>query len=231
MKKIVGFMILIATIAGLNSCVSKKKTTDVLFVNVDTQIDFMKANGKLYVENAEEIEPTLAELTKFAKERDIKVMNTCDYHTKDSEEISDTPDFVNTFPPHCMKNTEGQKYVKATTPNNPLVFDWSKDYDITEALLGKNRNIVIRKDLFDVFAGNPHTDKIVETLNPKKVFIYGVATNVCVDFAVVGFADRGYEVYVIEDAIKELPNIPLPYETWKEKGAKFIKFDEIENYL
>lgn len=233
MKKLVEMMILITTIAGLTSCNSKKETQNILFVNVDTQIDFMKANGKLYVENAEEIEPTLEKLTTLAKEHNIRVLNTCDYHTEHSPEISDNPDFIETFPPHCMQNTEGQRYIRETDPENPLVFDWDKEYDINEETLAfeKARNIVIRKDLFDVFTGNPNTEKIVETLSPDKVFVYGVATNVCVDFAVIGFADRGYEVFVIEDAIKELPKIPAPFEQWKKKDVKFIKADEVSNYL
>lgn len=212
---------------------SEKQTNDILFWNVDTQIDFMKANGKLYVQNAEVIEPTLIQLTNFAKKHNIRVVNTCDYHNKNSQEISDNPDFIKTFPPHCMKDTEGQKFVEATMPDSPIIFDWDKEYTINKTTLNleKERNIVIRKDLFDVFAGNPNTDKIVATLAPKKVFVYGVATNVCVDFAVVGLADRGYKVYVIEDAIKELPNIPPPFGRWEIKGVEFIKANKIINYI
>ncbi len=71
-----------------------KDKTSILFWNVDTQVDFMKADGKLYVQNAEEIAPTLEKLTAFAKENNIKVVNTCDYHNENSQELSDTPDFI-----------------------------------------------------------------------------------------------------------------------------------------
>ncbi len=207
--------------------------TSILFWNVDTQVDFMKANGKLYVQNAEEIEPPLEKLTAFAKENNITVVNTCDYHNKNSQELSDTPDFITTFPPHCMENTKGQKFVAATQPEKPVIFDWSKNYSIAEIdkMLNNQRNIVIRKDLFDVFTGNPNANNIVKSLTPEKIFVYGVATNVCVDFAVIGLAKRGYKVFVIEDAIKELPNIPTPFETWKEQGITFINAEEIAKHL
>ncbi len=68
-------------------------------------------------------------------------------------------------------------------------------------------------------------------MTPEKIFVYGVATNVCVDFAVIGLAKRGYKVFVIEDAIKELPNIPTPFEAWKEQGITFINAEEITKYL
>ncbi len=233
MKKIIKMLLILTTIAAATSCNTKKANNDILFWNVDTQIDFMKADGKLYVQDAEQIEPILEKLTKLAKARNFRVVNSCDYHNEKSEELSDNPNFVTTFPPHCMENTSGQAFVPATQPENPIVFDWNKKYTIDNETLAfeKGRNIVIRKDLFDVFTGNPNTEKILQTLAPKKVFVYGVATNVCVNFAVLGLAERGYEVFVIEDAIKELPKIPAPFENWKAKGVKFIKFSEIEKHI
>lgn len=83
-----------------------KNTPPILFWNVDTQNDFMKVSGKLYVQNAEEIESTIAQLTRFAEKYNIKVLNTCDYHNKRPLELSNTPDFIATFPPHCIENTK-----------------------------------------------------------------------------------------------------------------------------
>ena len=99
-----------------------KNTASVLFWNVDTQNDFMKASGKLYVQDAEEIELTLERLTRFAKKYNIKVLNTCDFHNEKTIELSSTPDFIATFPPHCMENTEGQDFVMATKPDIAVVF-------------------------------------------------------------------------------------------------------------
>ena len=66
---------------------------------------------------------------------------------------------------------------------------------------------------------------------PKIVVVYGVTTNVCVNDAVVGLSGRVEKVYVIEDAIKELPNIPLPFENWKKLGVKIIQLNEVEKLL
>ena len=61
-----------------------------IFWNVDTQYDFMRAKGKLYVSEAEKIETNLAQLTSLAKTNGIKVVNTADWHNKHSKEISGT---------------------------------------------------------------------------------------------------------------------------------------------
>ncbi|MGZ2370836.1 isochorismatase family cysteine hydrolase [Ancylomarina sp. YFZ004] len=205
---------------------------EFLFWNVDTQFDFMNESGKLYVPGSEEILPLLQRLTSLAKEADIQVVNTADHHFTDAKELSDTPDFVNTFPSHCMADSLGARYMAETQPEEPKVIQWDKVYSNDELKkLTSFRNLVVLKDVFDVFEGNPNTQKLVKLLAPQKVFVYGVTTNVCVDCAVCGLAEQNIQVFVIEDAIKELPNIPLPFGKWDALGVKRIKFADIATYM
>ncbi len=202
---------------------------NLLFWNVDTQYDFISPNGKLYVQGAESILPVLKKITKLASDNNIKVVNTADYHYPDSKELSDSPDFINTFPQHCMADTSGADYVEETNPIYASELKWNVNYSNAELKkIASNRNIIIRKDAFDVFEGNPNTDTLLSVLNPKTVVVYGVTTNVCVDKAVMGLAQRGVRVIVIDDAIKELPNIPLPFDDWEKLGVKRINFSQLE---
>lgn len=207
--------------------------TDWLFWNVDTQVDFISPDGKLYVEGAELLKPNLQRLTELAKKKGIRVVNTADFHFEDSSELSDKPDFVTSFPPHCMANTVGADYIEETNPEKPLIFDWDTKHEIKKEVINhpKHRNIVIRKDAFDVFEGNPLTEGILKALSPKTVVIYGVTTNVCVDGAAIGLAKRVDEVLVVQDAIKELPNIPLPFDKWEKLGIGLISLKELENRM
>jgi len=206
---------------------------DILFWNVDTQIDFIEPTGKLYAKGAEKLKPVLKKITDFATLNRIRVINTCDFHLINSQELSLNPDFITTFPEHCMAGTSGAEFIVETRPEFPAIVDWMTHLAILPQLANAKqyRNIVIRKDAFDAFEGNPYTTKIVNLLNPAKVFVYGVTTNVCVDKAVCGLVQLGYKVFVFEDAIKELPNIPLPFPHWKEIGVKLIDFDKVGKYL
>lgn len=206
------------------------KSTKLIFWNVDTQYDFVEPEGKLYVQGAEKLKPTWEKITAFARNNEIKVVNTADFHYVHSAELSANPDFINTFPEHCMANTKGARYVKETLPEDPFIFDWDKGYSSLDEALTK-RNIIIRKDAFDVFAGNPYSDKILELLAPETVLVYGVTTNICVNHAVIGLAKRGKAVYVVEDAIKELPKIPLPFDSWEELGVKVIQSTQLEKLI
>ena len=204
-----------------------------LFWNVDTQEDFIDQSGKLYVPGAEEIRPVLKQITDFAKSEGIRVVNTCDYHHINSNELSSTPDFETSFPQHCLAGSSGAEFISETLPESPILIDWDLEIAIYAEFDNPERfrNIVIRKDAFDVFTGNPYTEKIVQILQPDQVFVYGVSTNVCVDKAVIGLSERGIKVFVFEDAIKELPNLPLPFEAWKTKGIHIISFSDIRKYL
>jgi nicotinamidase/pyrazinamidase len=217
----------------MNLIRGKMDLTNWLFWNVDTQIDFVYPRGKLYVQGAENLRPQWKELTELAKENSIRVVNTADYHYPNSAELDSSPDFVNTFPEHCMAGTRGADYIRETDPEDSIIFDWDKEYLITPEFFNReeHRNFIIRKDAFDVFEGNPMTDTILKQLNPDTVVVYGVTTNVCVDAAVKGLAKKVNKVYVIKDAIKELPNIPLPFDKWKKKGVEMITLAKLKNLM
>lgn len=207
--------------------------SDVVFWNVDTQFDFVSPQGKLYVPGAEILKQNWTKLTELAKSKSIRVVNTADWHYTNSAELSPNPDFIDTFPQHCMANTIGAAFIEETSPENSMVIDWDKQFSLIEVLINKEkiRNYTFRKDAFDVFKGNPFTELILNVLSPETVVVYGVTTNVCVNDAVIGLATRVKRVIVVENAIKELPNIPLPFENWKKLGVQLMSLDEVERLL
>ncbi|MFH1072667.1 MAG: isochorismatase family protein [Nanoarchaeota archaeon] len=206
-----------------------------IYWNVDTQRDFMLNNsthhGTLYIPGAESIIPNLEKLTKDAEQKNIIVVNTADYHRTDSKEISLHPDFKTTFPPHCMAGLPGASYIDETLVTDGLTVYYDDHY-VRDNMMKHFRNIIILKDDFDVFKGNPHTDTVLELLKPDRVVVYGVATNVCVDYAVMGLLLRGIDVCVPTDAIKELPNLPLEevLQKWKDARVHLTTTDEVINW-
>lgn len=209
----------------------------LIFWNVDTQKDFMNKDGALYVQGAEDIKGNLKKLTELAKQYNIIVVNTGDYHNDLSKELSDTPDFKTTFPKHCMMGTVGSEFIEETSPQPTVdkIFYVTSSYpaDLISDNLKDVRNIVIYKDKFDVFEGNQYTEEILKKLNPDAVIVYGVATNVCVNFAVLGLLAKGKKVYVVRDAIKELPNLPLDnlIGDWLKAKVVLIMADKVESLI
>src|SRR2546426_9630961 len=93
----------------------------VIFWDVDTQYDFMHADGKLYVPEAERIITNLQRLTNYAHGHGIRIVASADDHVMGHSEISDSPDWQSTFPAHCMRGTAGQMKIPETALRDPLV--------------------------------------------------------------------------------------------------------------
>jgi nicotinamidase/pyrazinamidase len=206
--------------------------SNIFFWNTDTQYDFMRNDeeyrGKLAIEGARGIEPNLERLTQFARRNNYRIVHTADVHTSEDEEISKNPDFVNTYPMHCERDTLGAEFVQASRPQEAYIVDFKENY-FSPDRIKEAREIVIYKNRFDVYSGNPHTSEIVKIISPRTIVHYGVATNVCVDQAITGSLDRGLEVIAVVDAMKGLDHLTgTPLETkkvierWQRRGARLI---------
>ena len=176
-----------------------------IFWDVDTQYDFLMPDGKLYIKGAETVLPRLEALTGLAREKGVPLLGSVDYHTAEDSEISDAPDFRDTYPPHCLAGTPGQSRVEATRPKDPLWIDSAPEDK--EALKQKVRQhldrggeVIFRKQRFDVFS-NPNVDTVLEAVRPDRIVVYGVALDVCDRFAIEGLlARRRYRVALVQDA-------------------------------
>src|SRR5262245_11720479 len=100
---------------------------DLVFVDIDTQFDFMDKGGSLYVPGAEEIVPNLRKLISFAKDRSVPVVASVDAHP------ADDPEFAQ-FPPHCVRDTPGQLKIGATVMAPSVVVPESeRDFALPES--------------------------------------------------------------------------------------------------
>jgi nicotinamidase/pyrazinamidase len=203
-----------------------------LFWDVDTQYDFMKSDGKLYVPEAESIIPVLEEVTRFAREHQIPIWGSVDYHQPDDPEISDQPDFYNTFPPHCLQGTPGWEKIEATRPQDPLWIDSQPipAERLKEMITAHPNEVFFRKQRFDVFT-NPNVIPALEVIQPAEIYVYGVALDVCDYFAIEGFLKLGkYQVFLIEDATK--PIHPEKAEEllrdWEKRGVTILQSGELK---
>src|SRR5688572_27333386 len=131
--------------------------SQVIFWDVDTQIDFMLPGRPLYVSGAEEILPQLAALTRHARAAGIRILGSEDSHSLADPEISLEPDWRSTYPPHCLAGTEGQRRVPETMPENPLYVesDALPRDELAERVRRHAGEILFRKQTFDAFR-NPN---------------------------------------------------------------------------
>ena len=83
----------------------------MIFVDIDTQRDFLEPRGSVYLEGSGEILTNLARLTTFARDRDVPVLATACWH--DPEEPNPEPE----FPPTAWSTARGPN--GSTRPAGP----------------------------------------------------------------------------------------------------------------
>ncbi len=175
-----------------------------VFIDVDTQIDFMFPAGALYVPGAEKLLPNFARLTEYAAKHGIPIVSTADSH------LEDDPEFKQ-WPPHCVIGTSGRQKAAAT-------------------LAGKGaQQIVVDKRHIDVFEDSDLAAAI-EQLNPGRLVVYGLVTEYCVRTAALGLIERtGKPVEIVTDAVKALSDQARDstFAEFAARGGKLTTMAEV----
>ncbi|HUU13846.1 MAG TPA: isochorismatase family cysteine hydrolase [Terriglobia bacterium] len=166
----------------------------LVFLDIDTQVDFMLPGGSLYVPGAEDIVPNLKKLMTYAWERQIPVISSADAHPPDDPSFSE-------WPPHCVVGTPGQERIPQTQlpsptviPNRPGAFSpparWTGQF-------------IVEKQEYDV-STNANFDAVLASLGRRRFIAFGVATDYCVRWSALNLRKRGIPVDLVADAIKPI---------------------------
>ena len=192
----------------------------VVFWEVDTQVDFMLPGGKLYVPGAERLLPNIRKLTDAARQGRVFLVSHGCFHAKDDPEFQ-------TFPPHCIKGTEGSAFVPealtdrvVTVPNDATA--------VVPRDVSKYQQVLLEKQTLDIFESR-HVGKLLKQMGDDVEFVvFGVVTEYCVRFAAKGLLDRGQRVSVVQDAIETLKaeDGERTVAELKNLGARFLTTDD-----
>ena len=202
-----------------------------VFWDVDTQVDFIHPDGKLHVAGAETIVGNLAALTNHAHANGIRIVGSSDSHAPTDDELSETPDFVDTYPPHCLAGTPGQRRIPETALRDVFVVEPDDaTADVLERLPRHAGDILFHKRYFDVFT-NPNVGPVIDALAIDEVVLYGVALDVCNRYAVEGLLERypGLTITVVTDAVRAINEDRRGelLDDWKHRGVRLTRTAEI----
>ena len=163
-----------------------------VFFDVDTQTDFLYPAGALYVPGAEAIVERVAALNRFAAAQGIPVVSTMDAHSENDPEFHQ-------WPPHCVAGTLGQQKPASTLLDKRLVVPNAAGL----LAAGDAQQFLVEKQALDCFT-NVNLSALLERLGAERCVVYGVVTEICVQFAALGLLRTGRHVELVTDAVKEL---------------------------
>jgi nicotinamidase/pyrazinamidase len=197
--------------------------------DVDTQVDFMEPPGKLYVPGAKDVASAMELLVDAARAARLTHVASADDHELTDPELSDAPDFSNTYPPHCLRGTRGAEKILETKQRDPLPLSLIPfPPAVIPGLIEGRREILLLKKSFDVFT-NPNTDALLAALDPEEIIVFGVATDVCDNAAILGFLQRGRRVRFVEDAARGLDEARTAacQAAWRDRGVEFSTAEDV----
>jgi nicotinamidase/pyrazinamidase len=201
--------------------------------DVDTQVDFIRADGKLAVPGADAIVANLAAITDWAHRTGIRIVATADDHDVGHAEITSDPDWKTTFPPHCMRGTSGQRKIDETALRDPLLFQPVPldQHEVAVAARAHRGDILLNKPGTDVFRWNPNAATVLDALAPDRVVVYGVATDFCTRAAVEGIARLRPRATldIVTDAIRGIDEAAsnAALADWRRRGFRLLTTAEV----
>jgi nicotinamidase/pyrazinamidase len=163
-----------------------------IFLDIDSQLDFLYPSGALYVPGAEKIVDNIARLNRYAAAHDIPVVSTVDAHTENDPEFK-------VWPHHCVAGTTGQHKAEATLLDRRVVVP-NRPGDLA---IDGARQIIVEKQTVDVFEAR-NLERIIQQLSGEKFVVYGVVTEICVLWAMRGLIRLGKRAVLVSDAVASL---------------------------
>jgi nicotinamidase-related amidase len=166
---------------------------------VDMINDFV--TGKLRLERAEKIIPTIRRLLDFARSKGIPIIYINDSHPTDDREFK-------LWGPHAIAGTEGAQIIPELKP--------------------KGGDRILKKSSYSAFFDTELND-LLQRLKATKLLLTGVSTDVCIQNTAADAFFRGYEIIVLSNCVgafnEEVHRRALEYIE-RVYGGRVITSDE-----
>jgi nicotinamidase/pyrazinamidase len=192
----------------------------IVIWQVDAQADFMLPGGNLYVPGAEKIIPRIARLIKAGTETGTLIVSSADAHKQND------PEFKN-FPPHCIAGSPGAQIIPEGLTKGFRTIPNDASRELPNDVLNSPQ-VIFEKQTLNVF-DNPKASALVEHLPADTEYVvFGVVTELCVQFAAQGLLARHRKVSIVKDAIEALSPEAARQSLaeLQSQGARLITTDE-----
>lgn len=178
---------------------------------VDVQNDFCPG-GKLAVEGGDEVVPELNTWIELAEEADVPVFASQDWHPPSHASFKESG---GPWPEHCVQGSEGANFhPDLDMPHDAVVIRKGADPETDQY------------SAFDAGLGDRLRDRDV-----KRVFVGGLAKDVCVKTTANHALDEDFDVVMIEPATRAVDDEEgrEAFENLAERGATILQESLVTN--
>lgn len=186
-------------------------------VIVDVQNDFCPG-GSLAVPEGDQVVPVLNRYARRFAEAGAPIFASRDWHP---EKTTHFQAYGGVWPPHCVQGTRGAEF--------------HPDLALPDGTIVVSKGMDPNADAYSCFqADDPNGMPFAAALGEKgaqRLFVGGLATDYCVKATVLDAAREGFQVVVLEDAIRAVNVNPGDGEKaiaeMEAAGAAFVTYESL----
>ncbi len=188
---------------------------------VDIQNDFCPG-GALAVPEGDRIVPIANWYARLFERRGLPVFASRDWHPAETKHFQA---WGGPWPPHCVQETRGAAF-------HPQL-------SLPDAAVVVSKGMDPEQDAYSAFqALAPDGKSLADELRARgveRLFVGGLATDYCVRASVLDALRQGFQVFLLEDAVKGIDlgvgDVHRAVEEMEEHGARSATLDTVEMEL
>jgi len=185
-----------------------------ILVDIDTQKDFLLAQGKACIRNHRRVLAHIRRVMAWARTQNIPIISTAEvYPNNNGDSVID----------YCIDGTDGQKKIPYTLFNHRVTFVADGNTDLPRDMLRRYKQIILHKRCVDPF-DEPRIDRLLSEVRASEFYLVGTTLEGAVKMTALGLLQRGKQVTVIVDAVgsHNKKDAMLSLRKMETKGAKLI---------
>ena len=185
-----------------------------ILVDIDTQKDFLLAEGKACIRNHRRVLAHIRRVMAWARTQNIPIISTAEVYPDNNGESEID---------YCIDGTEGQKKIHYTLFNDRVTFGADGSTDLPRDMLRRYKQVILHKRCVDPF-DEPRIDRLLSEVRASEFYLVGTTLEGAVKMTALGLLQRGKKVNVIIDAVgsHSKKEALLTLRKMETKGAKLI---------
>jgi len=197
------------------------RTLPCVYVDVNTQNDFLGERAACPVLNREALLPALRRTVAWAKRNHVPVISSLDCHRRG--ELRNAR-----LPQHCIDGTYGQDKIDFTLCGSFIHVEGDNTLSVPIDLFRRYQQVIFRKRTSDFFL-NPKADRFISQLPAAEYVLSGLGIEGSVKAIALGLIARSKQVTVIVDACGyfDRSEAELTVRLLGAKGANLITVDQL----
>ena len=197
----------------------RKKRRRHILLDIDTQRDFLLAEGSACVTDHAEVLANIRRVMAWARHKNVPIISTAEVHPNNNG---------SSLVHYCLDGTEGQRKIPYTLLNNRVSFPADTRNTLPADLLRAYSQIILHKRCTDPF-DEPTIDRLLSELLADEFILIGAGAEGAIAATAVGLLHRGKNVRVVVDAMGSSSRRKgeMALRKIKAKGARLIETTDL----